>query len=148
MSSSRSDPMFGHAMVFVAKAKSMLTTEKYSEFLTLLYNYQRARRIDIGVFKQGVFELFKEHKDLISRFNMFLPQGHKFSLPLDDDDDDAFAVEDEKKDVALAVKDDEHQGDGGALTVKKEPKDHDEHQGGGGALTVKEEPKNDEGKKV
>src|SRR4051812_21021939 len=67
MSSSRSDPMSGHAMVFVAKAKSTLTTEEYNEFLRLLYNYQRARRIDIGVFKQGVFQLLKEHKDLISR---------------------------------------------------------------------------------
>ncbi|CAI8604732.1 unnamed protein product [Vicia faba] len=95
MSSSRSDPLFAHAMAFVTKAKSRVTTEKYNQFLRLLYNYHHARRIDIGVFKQGVFELFKEHKDLISRFNMFLPHGHKFEQL---GDGDALAVKEDQKD--------------------------------------------------
>ncbi|KAI5400945.1 paired amphipathic helix protein Sin3-like 4 [Lathyrus oleraceus] len=118
MSSSRRDPMFGQELVFVKKAKSMVTTDKYTEFLRLLYNYH-GRRIDIEVFKEGVSELFKEHKDLISRFNVFLPRGHQISVPLED--------EQQGNGDALAVKD-EHQGDDDALVVKEEPKDDEEKQ--------------------
>ncbi|XP_058774227.1 uncharacterized protein LOC131648488 [Vicia villosa] len=119
MSSSRSDPMFGHELVFVKKAKSVVTAEKYNEFLSLLYNYH-GRRIDIGVFKDGVLELFKEHEDLISRFNVFLPRGHEISVPLDGE---------HQGDVdALAVEDDEQQGDEDALAAKDEQKEDEEKQ--------------------
>ncbi|CAL5209742.1 unnamed protein product [Lathyrus oleraceus] len=118
MRSSRRDPMFGQAVAFVKKAKSVVTTERYTEFLRLLYNYH-AIRIDIEVFKEGVSELFKEHKDLISRFNVFLPRGHQISVPLED--------EQQGNGDALAFKD-KHQGDDDALAVKVEPKDDEEKQ--------------------
>ncbi|KAI5400946.1 hypothetical protein KIW84_065693 [Lathyrus oleraceus] len=116
MSSSRRDPMFGQAMAFVKKAKSVVTTEKYTKFLRLLYNYH-ATRIDMEILKEGVSELFKEHKDL--GFNVFLPRGHQISVPLED--------EQQGNGDALAVKD-EHQGDDDALVVKEEPKDDEEKQ--------------------
>lgn len=49
--------------------------------------------------KEGMTELLKDHKGLISRFNIFLPPGQEISLTLDDDEQqgDGLAFEDEQK---------------------------------------------------
>ncbi|KAL5070167.1 hypothetical protein RYX36_021054 [Vicia faba] len=86
---------------------------KYEEFSKLIIGYM-ARRVDIGAVKELAIKLFKEHTDLISRFNNFLPPGHEISLALDDE---GLVVKDEQKD-------DEQQGDGDTLAVKD-----DEQQG-------------------
>jgi histone deacetylase complex regulatory component SIN3 len=45
-------------------------------------------------------ELFKDHIHLISRFNIFLPPGHKIPLPSDNEQqhEDESAIKDEQKD--------------------------------------------------
>jgi hypothetical protein len=66
------------------------------------------KRIDFRVFKEGMVELFKDHKDLLLGLNTWLPAGHKISLPLDGDEqqgDDGLELKDAQKDA-------EQQGDG------------------------------------
>ena len=75
------------AMAFLTAVKVTFEDkmEKFNEFLKLLADYG-AKRIDVRVVKEGMMELFKEHKNLLSGFNTFLPEGHKIPLPLDGDE--------------------------------------------------------------
>ncbi|XP_068504270.1 paired amphipathic helix protein Sin3-like 3 [Phaseolus vulgaris] len=58
--------------------------EKYHGFLEAMKDF-KAKRIDtIGVIAK-VKELFKGHKDLILRFNIFLPNEYEIKLPLEDE---------------------------------------------------------------
>ena len=85
--------------------------EKYDEFLKLVVDYN-AKRIDMRVFKEGMMELFKDHKDLLLGLNTWLPEGHEISLPLDGDEQqgdgsalkDESALADATKSFATAVK--------------------------------------------
>jgi histone deacetylase complex regulatory component SIN3 len=85
-SSRRTGPLIDDARVFVKDVEAVFQDkrEKYDEFVKLLQDFG-AKRIDRRVVKEGVMELLKEHQDLISRFNIFLPPGHEIPLPLDDD---------------------------------------------------------------
>ncbi|AES62694.1 paired amphipathic helix protein Sin3-like 4 [Medicago truncatula] len=85
--------------------------EKYDEFLKLVVDYN-AKRIDMRVFKEGLMELFKDHKDLLLGLNTWLPEGHKISLPLDGDEqqgDDGLELKYELQvdEAAAALKDEE-----------------------------------------
>ncbi|CAI8604729.1 unnamed protein product [Vicia faba] len=122
MSSSRIVPEHEDAEAFMEAVKLVLKDKrgKYEEFSKLIIGYM-ARSVDIGAVKELAIKLFKEHTDLISRFNNFLPPGHEISLALDDEqqvaDDEGLVVKDEQKD-------DEQKGDGDTLAVKD-----DEQQG-------------------
>jgi hypothetical protein len=85
-SSRRTKPLVGDAMEFIKDVKLVFQDkrEKFDEFMKLLHDYS-AKRINKRVVKEGVMELLKEHQDLISRFNIFLPPGHEISFPLEDD---------------------------------------------------------------
>jgi histone deacetylase complex regulatory component SIN3 len=93
--------------------------EKYQQFLQLMIDF-KDRTVDTEGVKEGVMELFKDHIHLISRFNIFLPPGHKIRLPSDDEQqhEDESAIKDEQKD-------DEQQSDDG-LALKDEQKDDEE----------------------
>lgn len=47
-------------------------------------------RIDARQVISGAIPLLKEHGELVAGFNLFLPQAHEISVPLEDD---AFARE-------------------------------------------------------
>jgi len=106
-SSRRTGPVIGDAREFVKDVEAVFQDkrEKYEEFVKLLQDFG-AKRISRRVVKKGVTELLKEHQDLISRFNIFLPPGDEIHLPLDDDlqQGDRSALEDEAMVFLAAVK--------------------------------------------
>ncbi|CAI8583514.1 unnamed protein product [Vicia faba] len=56
--------------------------EKYESFLQILSDY-KAQRIDTRVVRLKVYQLLRGHKDLILRFNTFVPTQYEIKLPLD-----------------------------------------------------------------
>ncbi|CAJ2630296.1 paired amphipathic helix protein SIN3 4-like [Trifolium pratense] len=110
--SRRVDSLICESMSFLVEVKQVFQDkkEKYEEFLKLILDFE-AGIIDLEVTREGVMELFKEHNDLISRFNIFLPPGHEIPLPTDDDqqneDESAIKDDEQQSDEGLALKDDE-----------------------------------------
>lgn len=108
----RVDAKIGEAVSFVMEVKHVFQDrrEKYDEFLKILDDFS-AERIDRAAVKEGMTELLKDHKGLISRFNIFLPPGQEISLPLDDHEQqgDGLAFEDEQKHEISLPFDDQQQ---------------------------------------
>lgn len=149
MSSSRTDYTFEDVLAYVKTVRLVFEDKigKFDEFVRLIRDYE-ARRIDLEAVKEGAIELFEEHKDLLSRFNIFLP-GNEISLPLDDEqqgDDDELAVQDEKQGDD-EQKDNDQQGVDDAFAAKNEQKG-DGQQGDGDTLAVKDVEQQGDGKDV
>ncbi|GAU33083.1 hypothetical protein TSUD_227420 [Trifolium subterraneum] len=91
------------AFAFLKKVKDAFqgkNREKYDEFLEILKDF-KAQRIHTSIVVERVKEMFKGHADLISGFNVFLP--NTFQLQLDtgrqSETEDASAFIEKVKDV-------------------------------------------------
>ncbi|RDY06634.1 Paired amphipathic helix protein Sin3-like 3, partial [Mucuna pruriens] len=74
------------AIAYLKAAKDVFydKREKYDYFLNFMKDF-REQRIDTEGVIAGVKMLFKEHTDLISGFNTFLPDKYKIKIPLEDE---------------------------------------------------------------
>jgi paired amphipathic helix protein Sin3a len=99
--SKRVDALICESLPFLLEVREVFQDkrEKYQQFLQLMLDFKDGR-VDTEAVKEGVMELFKEHNHLISRFNIFLPPGHKIPLPSDNEQqhEDESAIKDEQKD--------------------------------------------------
>ncbi|CAA2982450.1 paired amphipathic helix Sin3-like 4 [Olea europaea subsp. europaea] len=76
------------AIAFMDSVKTVLGA-KSDGFVNLFKDYT-AKRIDAKQVISGAIPLLKGHGELVAGFNLFLPQAHEISVPLEDD---AFARE-------------------------------------------------------
>ncbi|CAJ2630384.1 unnamed protein product [Trifolium pratense] len=73
------------ALAFLKDVKVVFQDEreKYDEFIKIMNDFKASKIEIIGVVSR-VKELLKEHKDLILRFNNFLPKGYEIGVGVDD----------------------------------------------------------------
>jgi paired amphipathic helix protein Sin3a len=75
---SSSNPLYDEAKKYLKEVKYAFRNKKhiYMSFLRLFKDF-RCQRIDLENVKVEVARMFRDHGELISGFNYFLPEGHE-----------------------------------------------------------------------